>query len=256
VPIGDIHLGAEGCDENKLDKLLHWVLSKEDCYVIGMGDYAECIAISDKRFCGKSVKREYSGELSSLINDQRNTVIRKFKPLADEGRLLGMITGNHEFTTTKYSFDIMKDICSSLGVPNLGYSFFYRLTLMKKKSPHKNNVIIYGHHGWGGGRKPGASMNKMVDAVSNYDADIYLMAHDHQKYGKRLVRLGITDQKGVGIRERPCILARTGTFLRTCQEGDFNYSERFGFPPTDLGVVKITIEFKGQNKRLDMHISE
>jgi hypothetical protein len=258
IPIGDIHLGSPACDSQKLSETIKWVLGRPDTYVIGMGDYADLVVRQDlKRFTGSCVSEDMRDWLDGILNQQRRLVVEKFKPLAEAGRLLGLAEGNHEASIKKHhSYDIMKDICSMLETPYLGYSFFYRLTLKKKNLGVKRNLIIYGHHGFGGGRKPGSSVNRLLDSANSYDADIVLSGHDHQKLGKRHIRLGVTQNGEPRIVHKPVVLARTGTFLKTAINGHTTYSEQFGFPPTDTGVVRIDVRIKGRQKELDIHVSE
>lgn len=256
--MGDIHLGSRACDEKRLDKLIGWVLNKEDTYVIGMGDYVDGILRQDlKRFMGTAIKEELRDMLDSMINEQTRMVVKKFKSLADEGRLIGMAEGNHEYSIKQHhSYDILKEICSQLSVPFLGYSFFYRLTLKKANTATKRNLVIYGHHGHGTGRKVGSSTNRLVDGITSYDADVHLMGHDHQKLGKRYIRLGVTSKGNCKLVHKPVVLARTGSFLKTCVVGDTTYAEKAGYPPNDLGVVRIDVRFVGEEKEMDIHISE
>lgn len=258
IPIGDIHLGSRACDERRFDKLIQWILKREDTYVVGMGDYCDGVLRQDlKRFMGTSVKEDLRDMLDSMINEQTRMIVKKFNPLADEGRLLGMAEGNHEYSIKQHhSYDICKEVCSQLRTPFLGYSFFYRLTLKKANTATKRNLVIYGHHGHGAGRKVGASTNRLVDGITSYDADIHLMGHDHQKLGKRYIRLGVTSNGTPKLEHKPIILARTGSFLKTCVIGDTSYSEKAGYPPNDLGVVRIDIRLVGQDKKIDIHISE
>lgn len=202
------------------------------------------------------------GVLDSALNEQRNLVVRKFARLAEQNRLLGMLEGNHEESIKKHhQYDIMQDICGRLKVQNLGYSCFYRLYLTRGKHASVITVDIYAHHGHGACRRTGGSINRFDDVMRSYDADIYLMGHDHKKWGKREVRLSLT--KSNKLTYKPILIGRTGTFLKTSIAGHTTYAEKANYPPTDLGVIKITMTVKhtknaGRDDRheLDMHISE
>jgi hypothetical protein len=71
-----------------------------------------------------------------------------------------------------------------------------------------------------------------------------------------MIRLGIDESNPPNIVHKPVIVAATGSYLKTAIKGDTTYSERKGYPPTDLGVIKIKITFIGHDKVLDMHVSE
>jgi UDP-2,3-diacylglucosamine pyrophosphatase LpxH len=259
IPVGDLHLSSRACAERHIDRLIQYIMKKEDCYMIGVGDYSDLIIRQDiKRFMGSCGKRELNDVLDSALNEQRNIVIKKFKPLADAGKILGLGEGNHEYDIKKYhSFDVMQDICSALKVPYLGTSYFYKLILKRKKGSTCRNVVIWGHHGFGqGGYTIGGAINKRARMFQHYDADIIIMGHDHQKFGTRMIRLGIDDANPPNIIHKPVIVGATGSYLKTAIKGDTTYSERKGYPPTDLGVIKITISFEGHDAKLAMHVSE
>lgn len=258
IPFSDVHLGSRASNEKKFDALIKWVLEKPDTYMIGLGDYADLIIRQDlKRFSGKVAKEELMDMLDSMLNEQRNLVVCKLKPVANAGKLLGLGEGNHEDAVKRHhSYDILKDICKELNVPYLGYSFFYRLTVKKKSRQKTKNVIIYGHHGWGSSRRGGYAMNKRELIMEQYDADIVLFGHDHHKFGRRFIRLGVTSNGETKIIKKPVIIAATGSYLKTIVHGDTTYAEKAGYPPNDIGVVRIDIDLQGRDGDLDMHISE
>lgn len=258
VPISDIHLGGRSTVDRKFRRLVKWVLNKDDTYVIILGDTVDAVIRQDlRRFTGKKVTDELLNQLDSALNYYRDLAVRELKPLADNGRILGIGEGNHEDALKKHhSFDIVSDICRELKTPFLGYSFLYRLTLNKINRATKN-VIIYGHHGWGSSRKTGGAINKRENLAANFEADIMLMGHDHHKFGERVIRLAVTPRGKPKLVHKPMIVAATGSFQRAYAEGETTYAERMGFPPNDIGVVRIDIDIQGEtNKKIDMHISE
>lgn len=48
-PLGDIHLGAAACDEDKFKRLVERIASEPTSKWIGMGDYADFINRSDPK---------------------------------------------------------------------------------------------------------------------------------------------------------------------------------------------------------------
>jgi predicted phosphodiesterase len=223
-----------------------------------MGDLIDGIVRQDmRRFTGNVTTSELNDMLDSALNQQRRMVVDLFSPLADEKRILGALEGNHEFEVKKHhSFDIQADICELLNIPNLGYSCFYDLILTKKRCKEVKKVTMYCSHGWGAGRRKGSSINKLEDLVRNYDAEIYLSGHDHMKMGSRHVKLY---KAGSRIAHKPVILARTGSFKKAVVPNDISWEETRGFPPSDIGCVKITLDFKSYStgfRDLDAHISE
>lgn len=223
-----------------------------------MGDYGDFITKADtKRFMGSAIKKEDRESIDEIIDIQVQRIVDKFMPI--KHKILGLCEGNHEWEMRhRHSTNIVKRVCKELGVPFLGYSFFYRMVL-KNTVGHTRNVIVYGHHGFGGGRTKGGTVNNIENLIKSYDADIYLMGHVHKKFGTRSIRLGMSERGKDKLHHKPMVVAATGTFMKTSVPGDLTYSEKFGYPPTDLGVVKIDITMKrdGEQRRVvDLHVSE
>lgn len=256
IPIGDIHLGSKGCDKKRATKIIDWILARPDTYAVGMGDYADLIPRQDsRRFDADNIDPALLSNLDNIIPAQRDMVLELFGDLSRAGKLLGMLGGNHEQAIKKnYSMDFMDEVCKGLDTPNLGYSCLYRLTLRSHLATR--NIIIYLHHGHGANRRSGAGLNRLEDAMMSYEADIYLMGHNHDKIGKRKIRLSTTSKGKSRLVSKPCILGRTGTFLRTAETGSTSYAEIAGYPPTDLGVLRIDIRFQGKHSEIDLHVSE
>jgi hypothetical protein len=114
------------------------------------------------------------------------------------------------------------------------------------------------HHGKGGGRTIGGSINavdKMRDVIS---ADIYVMGHNHQLGA--LPSHAILSQKtpnnrggqrrivGMGFNERSIWCARSGSFLRTYADNKPGYGVAALYPPAQLGALEMTIEVRRNRK--------
>ena len=255
VPIGDIHLGNKGCDKRKLKDLVKWIENKENIFWIGMGDYADCINYTDKRFDPSVVESKFLENLDNAVYEQFEELNEILEPI--KHKCIGLHTGNHEERIRlQYHFDIVKEFCKTWNVPYLGYSAFTRLKFIRKSKGTKghgarNIITIYSTHGRVGGRKGGSKVNRLEDLMSWFDADIFLMAHSHKKIITTLTQLAITGRKPKLIYKKK-VGAVTGSFLQGYVEhGTIQYTERWNYPPTDLGVVKITII---PDKR-DIHIS-
>jgi len=243
VPIGDVHYGSENCSIKRFKETLQYVLNTDNCYMIGMGDYLDSIVPSDKRYDPSKKKFMFIDE---LIRD----MMKMLKPLADEGKIIALLTGNHEYTLHKTGHgDPTLRFCIELGkedkpIPYGGYSSFIRLGLLNNTYKVKG-LVLYVHHGWSAGRKTGAVINNVENLAQYYDADVYLVAHSHKLWGTREVRITWAGEEKV-------IFGNTGTFLETATEDTCSYSERAGYPPLKLGVLKL----KWYPKREDIHLSE
>lgn len=89
------------------------------------------------------------------------------------------------------------------------------------------------HHGYGGGRKQGATINKLQDLVQlKSDCDLYLMGHHHkQSHTPDCVTLGWPG------RSKRRNYVQTGTWL-----GTEAYAENLALAPCLIGAPMISLE--------------
>jgi len=247
-PIGDIHLGASNCDYAYLVNLLKWVKKTKNCYVIGMGDYCDAIYGRDKRHDVEATDLRFNSP-----EKQANELYRLFKPIADENRLVGLLTGNHEDSVRKIAgIDITRVLCSRLGVPYLGMSAFVGLTFERNgKKVRQDRVLVYAHHGYFGGRDKGSKISNLMKISRAYEADIYLVGHCHDLYSS--VEDKITSSNGKLTKHR-VVYGLTGSLLKTVTEGGRSYGEDAGYYPMRTGTISIKINVDEQP--LGLHVSE
>ena len=112
---------------------------------------------------------------------------------------------------------------------------------MRTETGIGRKVVIRGHHGWGGGsRTQGADLTKYSRDVAYWDADIFGYGHVHRLQDDRIPRLGLVGKKLIA---KPKVMVICGTFLKTLSEdASPSYSERAGYPPTEIGGAIISIK--------------
>ena len=238
IPIGDIHLGNRGCDIAELRRLIQWVKDNKDVYWIGMGDYCDCINYTDPRFDPQTVDDKYSSvHLDKNIQLQTEDFIHLIRPIAD--KCLGLHRGNHEEEIRRrYIWDIMHEVHKEYpGIKMLEDTAITRLMFHRRR--HTVGIDVFSQHGRVGGMKGGNKINRLEDMIGYIDADIYLMAHAHIKTTEMKTQLFMNGK--MHLCKRKIILGVTGSFLRGYMDGNSSYVEKAMLPPTDLGVIKITI---------------
>ena len=243
IPFGDIHWGAPLCHKDKFNEFLAWAKKKERCYFLGMGDYFDISSTSERAVFSNR----------AFHDSTKKSLEHVYKSMADEfsakvgfmkGRLIGLLEGNHYselssgITTTQY-------ICEKLNCKYLGVSAFISLHFhAPSKCRYKKKVIeVVAHHGLGGGRTSGSSVNKLEHMAADAEADIFLMGHDHKKsivMDSKRRKIYFQEDRSVVV-PRKTILCRTGSFLQGYVSGEPSYIADSALPPTDLGVVKIEI---------------
>lgn len=213
-----------------------------------MGDYVDCINYSDKRFDPTTVSKTYLDNLSNCVPRQIEDIIAILSPIAY--KCIGLHRGNHEETIRlRYHYDVMYEMWKAFKVPMLKDTAITRIHFDDRKS-HRSAFDIFSTHGSTGGFKGGNKINRLEDMIGFYDADVYLMAHSHIKETETKSTLYVDNMMNLKVRKR--ILAVTGCFLHGYQRGVSSYVEKWGYPPTDIGVVKLMFN----PRKHDVHISE
>lgn len=239
VPIGDLHAGIKNFAENDCYEVIEWIRKTPNAYWIGMGDYAEFINYSDKRFDPYNISDWCLDSLDKLAQTQADHICNMFSPI--KNKCIGLLEGNHEETIRlKYHLSIVDIMCDHLKTVNLTDCTWIRLKF--HRSNRSKNVIIFAAHGSSAAIKLGGKINKITDLGNFFEADIYLMGHVHDKASAYRPRLYITDKGEPRIYDRNKVFSLTGTFFKTYQEYTRSYGAKKLYPPTPLGVEKIRIE--------------
>lgn len=240
TPLGDIHLGAKGCDEEAFEQTVDKIAKDKFGLTVLMGDLCDCITTSDKRWDDRAVA-DWCFEPWARANigiAQRDRMVDILKRIPKE-RILGVISGNHEATIRRtHQLDITLDIARTLGVPYLGEEGFIQVLFTTPKKCSRI-IDIFATHGSGGGRKPGGKVNKMSDISAFIEADIILMGHHHDRFALRTVKLGLNHDAVFTHIEK--VNALTGSYLKTYQIGSPSYGARELYPPTAIGSPTIHI---------------
>ncbi len=269
LPIGDIQYGAQGCDIDRLKRHIDWGM-ENDCYFIGLGDYLDVASPSNRRMLQEvklydSVRKMMDEKMKSELK----ALLRILGPT--KGRWLGLVSGHHywEFgdgTTT----DTM--LARALDTKYMGdgaavsiLQFVYRSQSRKNRTT--GTAKIWYHHGRGSGQTAGAPLNKLEHIAKTFNADIYLMGHQHRKVSTKMPFIDYeVGAKGViTFTSRNRILACTGGFLKGYELETTNphgtpaagYVEQAMMTPTALGGVLIFVRPRILHGRLlvDMDIS-
>lgn len=228
VPIFDVHIGMKSSDEEMLERHLDYILRTPDTYTFLGGDLMES-ATRDSIGMGIFDERYHLGEQKARLRGL-------LKPLADKGKILGAVTGNHEMRVSKYNTDDpLADICDVLDVPFLGFQAFMKISV---------NDITYRTIWWHGASSASTKSGKM-NAVLRMrkfgTADLYTMGHVHDRFYTEEVEHDMDDEiDEIVARKRIYLIA--GSFLRYFG----GYSEMKGLAPAPLGATMILLN--GQHK--------
>lgn len=224
--LGDVHKGNEFFDPKEFALYYdgtagHKGFKDDDnIYVLTTGDLMET-AMKDS--LGVQDQSEW-------IEDQFIWVREKLMPIADEGRLIGLIEGNHERrasrnwirTTRLLAHDLNTCYCPGFLIVNIHL----------KKNGNTRHYKIGAHHGWGYARTEGGKLNsvKRMGLIAG-DCDAYIMGHLHDKFAK------VSPIK-LGGKWVPRLFGMTGAYLKYG-----GYVEERLYAPPARGSLKLKLHF-------------
>lgn len=235
IPIGDIHIDAPTWDEEFFDSIMKWIYENKDVHVIGMGDYLDLATL-------KSPTNVH--EQKGNTNHQIKILLKYFKPLAKEKRLVGMLLGNHEYRLNRYAgLDIIELVCDILQVPYMGLGEFIQFNI--KKNSYREKYIFYASHGSSGAYTKGGKINSMYRAAIPFGAEVYLFGHTHDLSTNKENRYIIENGKRKMIEMH---IVNTGHFLKYWG----SYAQMKGYSVGNPGAPKIKLH--ATKHRVSVHI--
>lgn len=234
VPFGDLHLGSINCNKDLVQTTVDYILEKDYRHTIFMGDLAEN---ATKVSVGLGVYEE-----DMHLREQLQYLKKIMTPLAEQGKILGIHQGNHEFRSSCIlGLDPMEILAEMLGVPYLQHQGYTVLTVNKQKY----HIMTY--HGTGGGSTSGGKVNAAEKGFKvNPTCDIYLSGHTHAKSAHETVSMEINEENKI-IPRRQYFVA-CGSFLNYFG----GYAEMKLLPPSAIGAP--LVDFYGNEKCISVRI--
>ena len=241
IPIGDMHIGSH-FNENAYWKQVEEILNDPNCYAVINGDVTEMVTKN-------SVGNVYE---SLRPKQQKELAIKFLKPLAENGRILAYLDGNHEHRASKETDEYVGEyICNMLGIPSVydpdGIYLF--LTVGYSARYGRSTRIVYTAymlHGWTGARRIGGKANTLEDMAKGVIADIYIMNHTHQQlaFPDNMV---VPDTRTRKLKFMSQKYVMSGPFLDWA-----GYAIRRGYSPSYIGAPLIYLS--GSEKRVEVTV--
>lgn len=250
IPIGDCHLGHIATDERLLQRTIDDIKESENTFWIGLGDIVDGIGRMDKRHREESLAKWCHGT-NRVFKEQRDRAVEMFRPIGS--KCIGYIKGNHEEYLEASGVDLYYSVLEGIidnddesqTVPTeslaLGMSGFIMLKFRRDGEGKGGTqaIVIYAHHGAGGGNLMGALALRLERLPASYDADVYIIGHAHKK-ASQITRKVFIDRSG-NIQEKDLWACSTGSFMRESVESTTIYPERSMMKPQSLGSVEIDL---------------
>ena len=169
--VGDQHIGSkffnEAAHQATIDRLVN-----EECHVILMGDAIEC---STKDSVGAGVY-----EQNEILDEQIETFIDLYLPLAKQGKILGIHPGNHEYRLYNTSgLNLTRWMARELGTDYFGFGQLTVISISSSDTKTKSRYRLYTTHGKSGARVNLSKLRAVMGLERVVDADVYAAGHVH-----------------------------------------------------------------------------
>lgn len=169
IPLGDWHNGLRSHNEPKLRRFLDFIAERPNHYTILIGDQLES---ATRVSVGRGIFEE-----SYHYPDQKKRVVQLLRPLAEQGKILGIHGGNHEERIAIMTgADPAEEIADSLDVPFMGFQGYTAI--------HVGEQVyeMMSMHGRGNGTTKGGQVNAAERGNKTTLAELYLSGHTHSKH--------------------------------------------------------------------------
>jgi len=262
--LSDLHLMSKACAEDVLDRDLKIIKNDPNSFWIGGGDYCDFIGRMDNRFDPDCVADWVSVSDLGKLGDVGYKKVRKlFWKI--KHKCLGLLLGNHEKKHNLFQEQNDRQVwlCQELGVPNLQYCSLFDVIFIRKprskiallegnieRDRTRYSVRFFCHHGAGFATTPGGKLNKLIQFMNSFKADVYMCGHVHDQVGRREPLMGANAAcDKIVAYERVGVIS--GSYLKTYAQDTTTYGEQRGYRPVSLGAVWVAIkpetgEIRGQ----------
>lgn len=248
IPFGCVHRDDPGFREPLWRQCVDEIASTNNCYGIGLGDYANFLRTTARTYLKAYVADDNSfRELDSMVKGEaikfHQTYLKRI-----QDKLFGLAEGNHYHEFQNQCTDT-QFLCDLAQVPYLDKPCFMRLTVKAKIGSEVRTLKVFKvliHHGdWSGGNnRVGGDVTAAENKALGFDFDIYIFSHTHRLWGMHIPSLTIPITGELKVVERPRVFIRSGCFMtgydEKCQK---SYAHKKLLPPTELGYCRLGIQF-------------
>lgn len=187
-PIADVHLGAVEHCEPQWQAFLKRV-EQENAYLILAGDLLNNSTRGTK----------FANPFDEVLRprEAKRRMVEYLEPLARNGRILCMVSGNHEARSLRESdCDLSYDICSKLDIEHLyRENMAFMCVSVGNRKNEKKPECTYTFavtHGSGGGIYTGASVNRNERTGNVIEGlDCFIAAHVHKGFVSKPAKIVI-----------------------------------------------------------------
>lgn len=256
--LGDIHVGALNCAEDKVKSLVKRIAANPYARWIGGGDMCDNVILTDVKRFDPTILPDWMlkdkdpdkvrGMLQDIVGAQKKRLFELLKPIKHQ--CLGLIEGNHEYSIMKYhNRDLMHDMCTHFGVENLTDCAFIRFKFERMTRCKEGNPIAtvraFISHGHGGGRTSGAEPNILYRLAADKECEIVMKGHSHTFCIHPPIPMLSMPSRGE-LPANPLVYdkhaANWGACVYTYQSGPSTYASRANYPVRPMYTVEVKVK--------------
>ena len=248
APIGDIQWsGKRGSTAGDILKRHIDKCMKLDAWFVGLGDYIDFMSPSNRqRFKAAALYDSAEDVVDNAALELVHELYEDFlKPT--KGRWFGCVSGHHWAQLRTGDTTDMR-LCQLLDAKFLGTCAYVRVIFRNRTS--RFSLVLFIHHGCGGGMKMAAPLNKIENLLPYWDADVFLLGHMTKQAVAPVNRI-MPRWHGHGAPDlvhRKVYMVGCGGFSKSYVEGAKqgqvpmgNYVEQRLLSPASLGAPLIKI---------------
>lgn len=255
VPLSDLHIEEPQSDVDAFKGYVDWIKKHKNAYAMLVGDLFTMPTKQSTPDLFEIIKdaKEVGREIMTA-DDALDKLEELLKPIAD--RIIGACSGGHELKNmfrvvgSDYTLQLMKRLGREQAYTRDGGVLLIKTKALTNSDDTVFKVVFT--HGWGGARTRGAKIRKLEYLAQAFDADIYILAHDHTQNIARDNYLSVEGWQTPRIKARRKMLISAGSF-----RGYAGYPFKAGYQPSDLGTPRIRIDKKLEDGTIkkDIHAS-
>ncbi len=221
----DLQYGNKRFQTKRFLQYRDWILAQKNRFVVLGGDLVDAATIL-------SVGSPFENTGEPI--EQVEGLVDLLRPLADAGRLLGYVGGNHERRTLPTFGDCGRLIARQLKVP---YSRGVQLIDIHfgQHRPFK----ISAWHGAGSARTKGAKAQMLHRFMQQADSHVYLVGHVHDV-------VLLFDWRQMRVENRIKLQKIAGIISSSFQGYWNSYAETAALPPSESMMARIILERNGR----------
>lgn len=248
---GDVHYGCKMFCPRVWGEFKYWCKHVENPRYIGIGDYTDVLSTSERNALNRS---EFHDQTLDMIEGKIHSITDDFSEEIEFMRdlILFIVEGNHyariKAMLANGGMSIMESgryLADKLGAAYAGCETLRRLHIDAGGCRTQLDVACF--HGKAGGTTPGGSINPVKRMRETFRADVFIQGHDHSK-GVWTGETTKLNAAGKLIHDTELYI-RSGSFLKSRENGVSHYTVDAGLPPTSLGWVSVKCTAKRDSRK-------